>query len=149
MNYNECENFLIGIDQMKSLINSDGPIYVVDDDVNQHLIIENCYQRAKRDNDLICFSSGEEFILNIKDILTSEVPLPEVIFLDINMPKMDGFDVLKTVRELEGDDPSLRIIMCTTSFRNQDQQLALKLAANGYFSKPLYVTNYIELFRQL
>jgi CheY-like chemotaxis protein len=62
-------------------------------------------------------------------------PLPDLFLLDINMPRMDGFEVLQALRQ-ELHLFWLPVIMHSTSNRREDIGLALALGANSYLCKP-------------
>lgn len=66
-----------------------------------------------------------------------EMPFPEIIFLDINMPGMNGFEFLEAIEKLEV--PNIpKIVMLTTSFLDEDREKAESFDfVKGYLSKPL------------
>jgi CheY-like chemotaxis protein len=59
---------------------------------------------------------------------------PDLILMDLNMPLMDGFDVLRKIREFP-DLMKIPIYVITTSRSKADRDLALELGANGFYSK--------------
>lgn len=59
---------------------------------------------------------------------------PRVVFLDINLPDMTGFDVLETLREL---DPNAQIVIITGADSLEMEEKALRLGAMRYLAKPL------------
>lgn len=59
----------------------------------------------------------------------------DVILLDINMPRINGFEVLKTLRATRSFDGA-KVIMLTTSESEEDRSEALRLGADGFMSKP-------------
>jgi CheY-like chemotaxis protein len=69
------------------------------------------------------------------EFLENTTVLPDIIFLDINMPTMDGRSCLRTIRK---DDrfKSIPIIIYTTSGNPKDRELCLQLGANDYVQKP-------------
>ncbi|SRR5581483_1889687 len=84
------------------------------------------------DHDLEIVRNGEEAL---KRLMSLE-PLPEIILLDVNMPRLDGFAVLKAVR----GDPRLRaipVIMMSSSRAEADVRRAHELGANSYLYKTL------------
>jgi len=69
-------------------------------------------------------------------------PLPDVVLLDINMPRMNGIEFLKELRN--DPDPalaSLKVVIMTTSYEEYDRQMTETLGVSGYLIKPL---NYNE-----
>jgi CheY-like chemotaxis protein len=71
--------------------------------------------------------------------LNKDCPTPEIIFLDINMPAMDGWEFLQRYEALpEAHKSSIIVIMLTTSFNPEDELKALKIQAVKEFrNKPL------------
>lgn len=78
----------------------------------------------------------------------ANAPRPDLILLDLNMPRMDGRDVLQSVR----NDDSLKlipIIVLTTSNEEQDVVGAYGLASNAYIVKPVDVDKFFDVVRQV
>ncbi|MBN1398437.1 MAG: response regulator [Bacteroidetes bacterium] len=73
---------------------------------------------------------------------------PAVIFLDIKMPRMDGIEVLKTIRS----EPSLKtipVVMLTSSREEPDLKRSYELGANAYVVKPVDFEDFIEAVKQV
>jgi CheY-like chemotaxis protein len=66
----------------------------------------------------------------------SNSKLPEIIFLDIKMPEMDGITALKKIRKKPAYDP-IRIVMVTTSTIESERAECMQLGANGFLTKPV------------
>jgi CheY-like chemotaxis protein len=77
-----------------------------------------------------------------------EYPLPDIMLLDLKMPRMDGFDVLRYVRSKPEFKP-LRIIVLTSSEDLADVNRAYELGANSFLVKPLEFDNYPAMMRTL
>jgi two-component system response regulator len=79
----------------------------------------------------------------------TEVPRPDLVLLDLNMPRMDGREVLAHVKS----DPLLRhipVVILTTSRAREDIRVAYDLHANCYITKsPLDFNAFVEVFRSL
>lgn len=74
--------------------------------------------------------------------------LPQLILLDINLPKMNGLEVLCRVRQAQRTR-CLPIVIFTTSDEKEDVAESYKRGANSYVRKPIDFTQYSELVRQL
>ena len=74
--------------------------------------------------------------------------LPQVILLDLKMPKMDGLEVLHRIR---GDERTklLPVVVLTTSSEDRDRVESYKLGANSYIRKPVDFNQFAEAVRQL
>lgn len=73
---------------------------------------------------------------------------PDLVLLDLNLPKMDGREVLKEIRE----DPELTdlpVVVLTTSQSEEDVCRAYKLHANCYISKPVDFMKFTDIIRQI
>lgn len=85
--------------------------------------------------------------VEVLDILEHAPSVPDFIFLDINMPLMDGRACLK---ELKKDErfASVPVVIYTTSNNPRDQQLCMELGASAYFVKPTTFTKAVESLRE-
>jgi two-component system, chemotaxis family, response regulator Rcp1 len=78
----------------------------------------------------------------------SSAPVPDIVLLDLNLPKKDGREVLAEIKE----DPSLReipVIVLTTSNDDADVQKAYHLHANCYLTKPVDVDDFTNKVRSI
>lgn len=78
----------------------------------------------------------------------ADVPRPDLILLDLNLPRRDGREVLKEVK----DDPALRhipVIVLTTSQAEEDVLRSYQLHANAYVTKPVDFERFIEAIKQI
>jgi CheY-like chemotaxis protein len=76
------------------------------------------------------------------------VPLPDLILLDLNLPKMDGREVLAAIKE----DPTLRsipVVILTTSEAEEDVLRSYDLHANAYVTKPVDFERFIDVVRRI
>ncbi len=78
----------------------------------------------------------------------SEYPLPELMLLDLKMPRMDGFAVLRWMRAQRGLS-SIRVIVLTSCENIRDVNLAYKLGANSFLVKPLDFEHFVETSKVL
>lgn len=74
--------------------------------------------------------------------------LPEVVLLDLKLPKVDGLEVLRRIRENPRTE-LLPVVILTSSKEEQDMIRGYKLGANSYVRKPVDFTQFVEAVRQL
>src|SRR5690242_8988020 len=112
------------------------PLIMVDDDTNDATLFVRRLKDAGVANPLIHFRNGGDVFIYLKQFCVGEKPLdqrPCLIFLDVNMPSLSGFDVLAWARQqpaLEG----MKIIMLSGATEPWDSRIAAKLGADGYLS---------------
>lgn len=108
------------------------PIYIVDDDKDDEDLIKEAFIELGITNELRFFSTGEGVLNELNN--SSDVPF--VIISDINLPRMDGFQLREKV--LEGaslKDKSIPFIFWSTSASQAQIKRAYDLAAHGFFLK--------------
>lgn len=112
-------------------------LLIDDDDVNNY-INARLLKKLSASSQVQVSTNGEEALKYVQELIEKDEPLPRLIFLDINMPVMDGFEFLKRFETLplEGDLPVL--IMLTTSSNEKDvNQVTARPIVSGYLNKPL------------
>ncbi|MEW8026438.1 MAG: response regulator [Candidatus Thiodiazotropha sp.] len=78
----------------------------------------------------------------------SQHPLPDLILLDLKMPGIDGFEVLKRIKET----PMIKripVVILTSSKEEGDRALSYDIGANSYLVKPVAFTGFIDVVRQI
>ena len=75
-------------------------------------------------------------------------PIPEMILLDLNLPKINGIEVLRDVKA-DGLLARIPLIVLTTSDRENDVKIAYSLHANCYLTKPLEIDAFIDKVRAI
>ncbi len=121
------------------------PILLVEDNPDDVLITKRAFKKGKIKNKLYTVENGVEALkfLN-KEGDYSDAPVPALILLDINMPLMNGFQVLEKIK---GDDKlrSIPVIMLTTSERDNDIDRAYALGCNSYIVKPVNFQKFLDV----
>lgn len=74
--------------------------------------------------------------------------MPQVVLLDLKLPRMDGFEVLERIRSSEATK-FLPVVILTTSNEDQDRMRGYGLGANSFVRKPVEFDKFIEAVRQL
>jgi CheY-like chemotaxis protein len=123
-------------------------ILIVDDSDDDILLIRNAFQRANIRNPLFALRDGDEAISYLKGegkfSNRAEYPLPDLILLDLKMPRVTGFEVLQWIRSQPGL-ASLRVLVLTTSDEIKDVNKAYALGANSFLIKPLDLEDFTYL----
>ncbi len=112
-------------------------ILVIEDndvDVEQ---ITRCLINAELPNPLHCASDGEEALERLRGVNGKQlIDRPCLILLDLNLPRMNGFEFLGQIR-VEPDLSDTPVLVLTTSDRDEDIQESLRLGAVDYVTKPI------------
>ncbi len=77
-----------------------------------------------------------------------EASCPDLVLLDVNMPKMNGYEVCERIRD-NPDWSSVRIIMLTAKGRDVEREKGLALGADDYITKPFATTDVVSKVREL
>jgi CheY-like chemotaxis protein len=125
-------------------------ILLAEDEEDYVLLIQRAFAQAKIPNPLHVVWNGQESIAYLKGqgkyANREEYPLPDLFLLDLKMPRVNGFEVLKWVRSEPGLAP-LRVLVLTSSEDLRDVNEAYKLGANSFLVKPLDFQDFTQLSR--
>jgi CheY-like chemotaxis protein len=123
-------------------------VLLVDDREDDVILTQQAFGKASVRNKLYVVRDGAEAIAYLEGRgqfeRREEFPLPDLLLLDINMPRVDGFGVLQWVRTNEALK-SLRVVMLTTSDEMTDIDKAYALGVNSYVVKPIKFESFVEL----
>ncbi len=126
-------------------------ILLVDDNPDDVDLAILALKRSHLDCDIVVARNGFEALKMLhgdSSALPSLRVLPKVVLLDINMPVMNGFDVLQAFRAHERTQ-SLPIVILTSSKEEQDIAKGYAYGANSYIHKPVDFANFTEAIKQL
>lgn len=125
------------------------PILVLEDEESDVLLIRRTLANSGIPNPRHFVKSGEEainYLLGVGCYSDKEkYPSPALVLLDLKLPTMDGFAVLKWIRA-HPDFKDLRVVVLTGSSRIRDVNKAYELGANSFLVKPLEFENIASLF---
>lgn len=121
------------------------PILLVEDDSVDVMTVKRALRDLEVKSELIPTGDGEEALAYLKDEENSK---PSVILLDLNMPKMNGTEFLRTIK---ADDELKRIpvIVLTTSNSEQDIATSFELGAAGYMVKSVDYKKFMEIIKTI
>ena len=126
-------------------------ILMADDDDDDFMLTEKALKESKLLNTLVRVSDGEEltdYLFKRGEYETKETVRPGIILLDLNMPRKDGREALKEIKE----DENLRdipVVVFTTSKAEEDIYKTYKLGVNSFITKPVTFTNLIDVMGSL
>src|SRR5882724_10098857 len=125
-------------------------ILLVEDREDDIILVRKAFSAALITNPLQVVRDGEEAIPYLagegKYSNCAEYPLPWLILLDLKMPRVDGFEVLRWVRQQDSLQ-SLIVIVLTSSDAIRDVNRAYQLGANSFMVKPLDFENAVVVSR--
>jgi CheY-like chemotaxis protein len=120
-------------------------ILLVEDNKGDVGLIEEVFEEAKIRNNLHVAEDGEEALLYLHgEGKFSGSPRPDIILLDLNLPKKGGREVLREIKEDENLH-NIPVIVLTTSDAEKDIIGAYDLHANAYITKPLDFDQFIKV----
>ena len=119
-----------------------GLVLYADDDQDDLQLIKDAFSKYSETVRLLTFEDGAS-ILNYIKKLTSFEPLPCLIILDINMPGMNGKEVLRRIRQIH-EYQEVPIVLFSTSTLPSEADFAMSFGA-GFVTKPLYTQQIDQL----
>jgi CheY-like chemotaxis protein len=125
------------------------PILLVEDNDDDVLITRRAFQRGHMGNPLVVVRDGDEaldYVFRRGSFV--HAPRPGLILLDLNLPRVDGFTVLSTIKS-DPEARSIPIIVLTTSKRDEDVLRSYAAHANTYIDKPVEFERFVHVIRNL
>jgi CheY-like chemotaxis protein len=124
-------------------------ILLVEDDPGDELITREAFEHNKLKNRLHVAHDGEEGLNYLyRRGEFADAPRPDLILLDLNLPKYDGRQLLEKIKS----DPALAqipVVVLTTSSAEEDILKSYKLHANAYVTKPVDLDQFMKAVRQI
>lgn len=138
------------------MVKTDGKqtvVIIAEDDPDDRLLIKDAIQEASPKNiDVFFVQDGAEMLDYLhrrgKYHSTAEAPTPELVLLDLNMPKKNGMEVLEEIKS----DPALKtipVVVLTTSHSPEHVQRSYELGGNGYVTKPDTFSELVDLMKKI
>ena len=127
------------------------PILIVEDSPNDLELTLNALEKSRLANDVIVARDGAEgadYLFRRGQYKDRPVGNPAVVLLDLKLPKIDGLELLKMVRENEetGRTP---IVLLTSSREERDVVTGYKLGVNAYVVKPVNFGEFVQAIQDL
>lgn len=121
------------------------PILVVEDDLVDVMTVKRAFNELRIRNPIQFVHNGEEALEHLR-VKSNEIPC--FILLDLNMPKMNGLEFLKLIKQ----DPLFKIIpvvILTTSNDERDKLDSFKLGVSGYMLKSVEYSKFVDVIKTI
>jgi len=118
-------------------------LYVEDDELSR-IVMESLLKRGMGYQNLTIFEDSTQFLPRLKAIS----PKPDIIFLDIHVQPIDGFEMLKQIRENTIFE-NTKVVAFTASVMNEEVKMLREAGFDGVFAKPLAVDSFPEGFQRI
>ncbi len=115
-------------------------VLLIEDDEVDVLNVRRAFRKRGFTQDLILAKDGIEALSLLEK--NANTDLPDLILLDLNMPRMGGFEFLKKLKE--SPFSSLDVYVMSTSSEEADKDMAFEFGASGYIIKPLYTDQFAD-----
>ena len=124
-------------------------VLLVEDDPGDELITREAFEHNKIKNNLHVAHDGEEGLdfLYQRGAFT-DAPRPDLILLDLNLPKYDGRQLLEKIKS-DSDLCHIPVVVLTTSSAEEDILRSYQLHANAYVTKPVGFAEFMNVIRQI
>src|SRR5258708_29079097 len=135
-------------EQLRNLMADQSVILLAEDREDDIVLIRRSFSKAYITNPLLVVRDGDEAISYLEGMgkysNREEFPLPDLLLLDLKMPRKDGFEVIRWLRK----HPTLKalpVVVLTSSNDIRDVNTAYQLGANSFLVKPMDFENFVEM----
>jgi len=127
-------------------------ILIVEDNPNDAELMLRTLRKNHVANEIVVVEDGEEaldflFRMGENDEKTGYLP-PKVIFLDLNLPKVDGLEVLRCLKS-DSKTKKIPVVIISSSKENPDIETAYDIGANSYVVKPVDIEEFVGTLSQI
>ena len=124
-------------------------VLLVEDDPGDVLMTQEAFEEHKLRNRLTVVPDGDEALAYLRrEGRYADAVTPDLILLDLNLPRRDGREVLAEIKEDERLG-SIPVVILTTSQADEDILRSYQLHANAYVTKPVDFDRFISVVRQI
>ncbi|MFB2935215.1 response regulator [Aerosakkonemataceae cyanobacterium BLCC-F154] len=128
-------------------------ILMANDDRSVHLLVEEALQEIRLAVQIFFVNNGEELLDYLyscgDDANLTNLPTPHLILLDLNMPKLNGKEVLTQLKSNSSNWRHIPIVIFTTSHQEGDIRDCYNLGANSFIVKPMTFDRLVTIMNDL
>jgi len=129
--------------------NDHDPVVMVDDSETDLDIAKRVFERSKLENPFMTFFDGSSFLDYMEQVRMGRRPIPALVLMDVNMPMLNGFETIESLRSEKQFSTIPVVVMLTNSDNPADSQKAMKVGANGFQTKFSDIAAYTAFFDEL
>ena len=123
-------------------------VLVVDDNPGDIELVRIAFEMSNIAVRMHWATDGHEAMRHLERSLATAADLPELILLDLNMPRANGFEVLRFLRD-QGLSARIPVIVLSTSRQAEDRRRCLELGAREFRTKPELIRDLVDMVRSL
>lgn len=127
---------------------SDNVILLVEDDPDHEALAIRALRKANVANEIIVAHDGAEALAYMQGVTDGTNTVPQLVLLDLKLPKVEGLDVLRNIRATD-KTALLPVVVLTSSDEERDIVASYRLGVNSYIRKPVNFSDFAEATRQL
>ena len=117
---------------------------IAEDNPADILLVREAFRHHNMSVDLTSFKDGEEMLRYTKRVEAGEMPCPDIVLLDLNLPRVSGHFILEAIRQ----NPlcaRVPVVIVSSSDSPRDRSEATRLGATRYFCKPSDFDEFMKL----
>lgn len=127
---------------------SESMILLVEDDPDHEALAIRALRKSNVANEIIVAHDGAEAIEYMEGITSGRNRMPQLVLLDLKLPKVEGLDVLRSIRASD-KTALLPVVVLTSSDEERDIVSSYRLGVNSYIRKPVNFSDFAEATKQL
>ncbi|MEV6491180.1 response regulator [Actinoplanes sp. NPDC051633] len=125
-----------------------GTILLVEDNPDDVMFTLRAFERNKISNQVVVATDGEQALDYLQPADESKALRPALVLLDVNLPKVDGLEVLRRIRN-DSRTAGLPVVVLTTSNEERDIVDSYRLGANSFVRKPVMFGDFVDATKVL
>jgi len=121
---------------------------LVEDNPSDIELIMTAFEESNIDAKFTVYRDGEEAIKGVRNLANDVSGMPKIAFLDLNLPRASGHEVLAAIRELRAFD-DMPVLVFSTSNHPIDRTRCMAAGASDYLVKPPYFSELLALVKNI